>query len=231
MADMRLLVPLALPGIGFPGTSRPPAATPSTPGDTLVIGVVYENGSLIPIARYAGGAWNVVPWSEPFGYEDDSVIAADGTRLWPERDTVDTRVPSSWLLYSHGARGTPMATGEFRLGKTYCMVRWELTTDRRSLQSPEGSRFAGVAMSQPPDTVLSEEDIAGLEQIRVDLDLTDRPSGGDGVRTFRWLGFFRIQGLAVGVVHGEGWEGEFFLVVALDGTGSRILAQLHGGGC
>jgi len=228
---MRFLASWALMAIGLPDVSQILEATPVVEGDTLLIAAVYENGSLIPIARYAGGAWNVVPWSEPFGFEDDSAYAADGTRLWPERDTLGTGVPASWLLYSHGARGTPMATGEFRLGRTYCMVRWELTTDRRPLQSPEGSRFAGVALSQPPDTVLSEEDIADLEQIRVDLDLTDRPSRGDDVRTFRWLGFFRIRGLVVGVVHGDFWEGESFLVVELDGAGSRILARLHGGGC
>lgn len=111
MSDMRLLVPLALLGIGLPGASQPPAATPSAPGDTLVVAVVHENGSLIPIARYAGGAW------------------------------------------------------------------------------------------------------------------------GDGVRTFRWLGFLGIQGLVAGVVHGKFREGESFFVVELDGAASRILARLYGGGC
>ena len=124
MADMRFFASWALLAIGLPDVSQHSEATPVVAGDTLVIAVVYENGSLIPIARYADGTWDVVTWSEPFGFEDDSVIAADGTRLWPERDSLDTGVPASWLLYSHGARGTPMATGEFRLGRTYCMVRW-----------------------------------------------------------------------------------------------------------
>ncbi len=50
-------------------------------------------------------------------------------------------------------------------------------------------------------------------------------------RVIRWLAFFRIQGSVVGIVHGDFREGESFVVVKLDGAASRILAQLHGGGC
>lgn len=231
-ADVRLLVPWTFVAIGIPGAFQPLETLSPVTVDSLLIAAAQRNGSLIAIARYADGTWDPVTWSQPFDLDDiQPTTTGDGTWRLPGGDTVAVGVPPSWHLYSEVERGTPMTTTGFRISGIHCSTSWVLTTDRTGLQSLEGTWLAGVALSAPPQAVLSEEDIPDLERIRVDLDLVDRPSRGDGRRTFHWLGFFRIDGAVVGVVHGQYYEGDSLLVVLLQGDRSRVLSRLHAGGC
>ncbi len=92
-----------------------------------------------------------------------------------------------------------------------------------------------VTFSPAPDAVVDDAEISALDEIRLELNLVDRPEPGrppdDDAATFRWLGFYRFGDLLLGVVHERGYEYQTFQVVRIDGDRGRIVADVQFSGC
>lgn len=212
-----------------------PSLRPST--DPLWIAVVEGRGNLYPIARLDEGGWKVPAWVEPFEVEgvgalEEVELTPDGDGRWSWSGGLVTReVPTSWLLYTEEQAGTPLAITRGRLVSAHCVYKWALAVDGPAPGLSEG-QFTGVALSRAPEAVLSKADMPGLNRIGEDLGLIDDPDRwSEGYRKFRWLGFLRVEGAVIGVLHGEYYEGETIRVVEIDGEVGRVLSRTHMGGC
>lgn len=164
----------------------PPAPLPP-PDDLLVIAAATERGVLIPIARYADGAWDRPPWAG--AVEMDRITASpvgetgwrwpDGRRTWrhPGRawDTIGrpghavaVGVPDTWHLPSGGEQTPPLATLGLSIVKGNCYSGEGPSTElRRSIswavrtRDPERPAYA-AAFDAPVGLALSRPPTAVL---------------------------------------------------------------------
>ncbi|MDE2874259.1 MAG: hypothetical protein OXU69_10995 [Gemmatimonadota bacterium] len=207
--------------------------------DLLWLAVVEGSGNLYPIARLAEESWDVPDWLDPF--EMEALEEGEGVALTTDGDgnlrwsggLVASGVPTDWLFHSERHTGFPVTTDGGRPTAAHCTFKWALIIDGSSLDLPGQHRFEGVALSRAPEATFVEDDFPGLDRIREELDLVDSPPGrwGMSYRKFRWLGFFRVKGAVIGIVHGEYYEGEIVRVVEIDGEVGRVLTRTHMGGC
>ena len=146
-----------------------------------------------------------------------------------------------WSFYSQTERGSVLTVARLLLVEAQCMMSWALGFGAPAglaepeLPAVEGApAVAGVAFSHPLEVVSGDEEIPGLDGIRVELGLVDVSSVDDPMesRRFVWLGFYRLDdGAIIGVVNDRAYEGESWLVVEVDGARSRVAHRVHGGGC
>jgi hypothetical protein len=114
---------------GRPAVAQSPATNPAAPPAFVL--AVDEGGTLLPIARVAGGRW-LNTWPEP--EEDTKPVPALAAvpRAW-----LDRPVPSEWTLWPTGGGPTRMTiTGTARSGG--CVVSPKLTLPERRFP-PEGA--------------------------------------------------------------------------------------------
>ena len=130
-------------------------------------------------------------------------------------------------------------TGVAVTGK-YCMAGWALLMDR---DVDRYGRESGVAFTRPPTRLLAESDIPGLDSIRAELGLLDRPTreqGGYEMGGYRYpmrsvIGLYRFDlagdTTVVGVINSSGYEGSGAEVFEIAGGTARVVADFHMGGC
>ena len=228
-----VLLPAIFATCASPPDSKAGAAESDPPprGGGLWIAVAYREGDLVPVARYADGVWDSPPWSGEV-LED----IEDLDTLGRSADVIVASLPASWSLFSPAHQGLLLKTVSVRLATNQCSLHWVIVTDRDSLPGFGEERISfrevsGVALSLAPSAVLSEGDLPDVEKLRKDLGFVDVPPGGDGVRSFRWLGFFRAEGKTFGVLRGLYYEGSDYRVIQIDGDRGRVVVRTYEGGC
>ena len=153
-----------------------------------------------------------------------------------------TEAPVDWYFHVPGQNVSALSTAHLSLMRTECFMAWSLPVEEAP-ELEEALRQAGVRRDAPaavvfsrsPDAVVDESEMPALDEIRRELNLVDRPESGhppdDKAATYRWLGFYRFDGLLLGVVHERGYESGTFHVVQIDGDRGRIVADVWAGGC
>jgi hypothetical protein len=109
------------------------------PPDPLLVGMMGEDGILIPIAAYDQAAWST-PWPEPT-YGDD-----------PPQPSLD--VPLEWYLYADEVSREKVAIQQLTTVETHCGRNWGYTTDWGGQQERRPffvRTIAGVMWSRPVD--------------------------------------------------------------------------------
>jgi len=255
--NAKVLAPVAL-AFGFvfgptdvTGQSGRPEEEP------LWVGVLEDDGNLVPIARHKigqsgteeEGDWDE-PWPELFDFEALRFDRQTGMPLMVDlpwwRPNQEARsgwrrtraAPIRWYVHSPGEPVTPVDATFLTITRAHCDMAWKLDVEdtpevNALLRRVNGQRqdFAGAVFSRPADAVMDEGDIPALDRIRQDLDLVDRPAQGQSYRNHRWLGFYRFSDVLFGVGHVQGYEGESYFLVEIDGDRGRIAARGGGGGC
>ncbi|WP_420637265.1 hypothetical protein [Candidatus Palauibacter sp.] len=153
-----------------------------------------------------------------------------------------TEAPVDWYFHVRGQSASTITTAHLSLMWTECRMAWSLPVEEtpeleEALRQAALRRDAPVAVtfSRAPDAVVDDAEISALDEIRLELNLVDRPEPGrppdDNAATFRWLGFYRFGDLLLGVVHERGYEYQMFQVVRIDGDRGRIVAAVQFSGC
>jgi len=216
----------------------------------------YDSGRR---ASAAGEGWDE-PWPEPFRLADLRIDRNRGTPLvFPTSGTATddttanggsarhdwsrtTDAPADWHFHVRGQGVSRLGTEHLSLMRSECFLIWSLPVE----ETPEldetlrqaavrRSAPAAVVFSRAPDAIVDQADIPGLDAIRRELSLVDRPEPGrppdDDAATFEWLGFYRFGDLLLGMVHERGYEYEALQIVRIDGDRGRIVAAVRFLGC
>lgn len=206
-------------------------------------GILYIDGPGpgIEAVKTGDGVWS---WPDASRYWEHPGRAADTLGRPP--DVIARGVPRSWFLHSPSDRGRPLTTAGLVMTPAQCDHRWAIRIAGDPVaedEIPDGYGPPGIALSRPPAEVLSEDDIPGLDGIRRSLGFGDISERTKGDRSFQWLGLFRFDDIGsgspagtagsttLGVLWGLYYEGAEYIVIRLDGDGSRVLVRTTGGSC
>ena len=211
-------------------------------------------------ASAEGEGWHE-PWPEMFRLDDLRFDRDRGTPvvsaplgMVPDADTTasggsvrhdwsrTTEAPVDWYFHVRGQSVSTLSTAHLSLMRIECFMAWSLPVEEtpeleETLRQAALRRDAPVAVtfSRSPDAVVDESELPGLDEIRRELNLVDRPPPGrppdDKAATYRWLGFHRFGDLLLGVVHERGYEYQTFRIVQIEGDRGRVVADVWAGGC
>jgi hypothetical protein len=124
------------------------AAVGQVPAERLFVGLVQENGVLVPFARYDGVRWvNTWPASVP---RDEKNVPHSITQV-PSAWIGGGRLPELWTLWLPIGTAHPIRVQRLTYSQTNCAEIWALMTDfPKALNTLDGScplRTIGVALS------------------------------------------------------------------------------------
>lgn len=186
--------------------------------DALRVGVLFRDGAAVSIAGYEGGTWTS-DWSSP-------VAAGDGLPSIPS-------APDAWHAYVSGAPPAAIHFVDPVLVRAYCGRNWAYRTDWAGQQPPSPRtrpEVVGMILSEPLP-LLSDGAIPDLGARLERLGLVSNEVSGEGYRSVRALGYFRLDDRLDGVFLWRGYEGEVYRIYDLDADRRTPVAELHGGGC